>query len=117
MRRSSLPAMTLGRARKQYSQNIQKNRCQTTVAEPIWGNTSGTAPYRASGRLFRPRPGRLERTCHPALHSFHTCNTWTAEALRAVGLPVNAAGVVFAGQVLDQLPPLAEAPEQIQSGR
>jgi uncharacterized protein (TIGR02117 family) len=33
----------------------------------------------------------------------HTCNTWTAEALRAAGLPVNAAGVVFAGQVLDQL--------------
>ena len=34
----------------------------------------------------------------------HTCNTWTAEALRVAGLPVNAAGVVFAGQVLDQLP-------------
>jgi uncharacterized protein (TIGR02117 family) len=33
----------------------------------------------------------------------HTCNTWTAEALRAAGLPVSAAGVVFAGQVLDQL--------------
>jgi len=26
------------------------------------GNTSGTALYRGSGRLFRPRPGRLERT-------------------------------------------------------
>jgi uncharacterized protein (TIGR02117 family) len=34
----------------------------------------------------------------------HTCNTWTAEALRTAGLPVNAADVVFAGQVLDQLP-------------
>jgi uncharacterized protein (TIGR02117 family) len=33
----------------------------------------------------------------------HTCNTWTAEALHAAGLPVSAAGVVFAGQVLDQL--------------
>jgi uncharacterized protein (TIGR02117 family) len=33
----------------------------------------------------------------------HTCNTWTAEALSVAGLPVNAAGVVFAGQVLDQL--------------
>jgi uncharacterized protein (TIGR02117 family) len=48
----------------------------------------------------------------------HTCNTWTAEALRVVGLPVSAAGVVFAGQVLDQLPPLTEGtPEQIQRGR
>ena len=36
----------------------------------------------------------------------HTCNTWTAEALRAAGLPVNATGVVFSGQVLDQLPPI-----------
>jgi uncharacterized protein (TIGR02117 family) len=36
----------------------------------------------------------------------HTCNTWTAEALRAAGLPVNPADVVFSGQVLDQLPPI-----------
>jgi uncharacterized protein (TIGR02117 family) len=39
----------------------------------------------------------------------HTCNTWTAEALRVAGLPVSAAGVVFASQVLDQLPPILEA--------
>jgi uncharacterized protein (TIGR02117 family) len=38
----------------------------------------------------------------------HTCNTWTAEALRTAGLPVSAAGVVFSAQVLDQLPPLIE---------
>ena len=38
----------------------------------------------------------------------HTCNTWTAEALRAAGLPVTTSGVVFAGQVLDQLRPLLE---------
>ena len=36
----------------------------------------------------------------------HTCNTWTAEALQVAGLPVSAAGVVFAGQVLDQLTPI-----------
>lgn len=34
----------------------------------------------------------------------HTCNTWTAEALGVASLPVSAAGVVFAGQVLGQLP-------------
>ena len=39
----------------------------------------------------------------------HTCNTWTAEALQVAGLPVSPAGVVFAGQVLDQLPPILEA--------
>jgi uncharacterized protein (TIGR02117 family) len=38
----------------------------------------------------------------------HTCNTWTAEALRVAGLPVSTAGVVFANQVLDQVQPLLE---------
>ena len=33
------------------------------VAEPIWEKASGTALYRGSARLFRPRPGRLEQTC------------------------------------------------------
>jgi hypothetical protein len=42
----------------------------------------------------------------------HTCNTWTAEALGVAGLPVSAAGVVFASQVLDQVRPLAVATAQ-----
>jgi hypothetical protein len=33
----------------------------------------------------------------------NTCNTWTAEALHLAGLPVSAAGVIFAGQVVDQV--------------
>lgn len=33
----------------------------------------------------------------------HTCNTWTAQALRTAGVPVSAAGVVFADQLIDQL--------------
>ena len=36
----------------------------------------------------------------------HTCNTWTAEGLRVAGLSVSTAGVIFASQVLDQLPAL-----------
>jgi uncharacterized protein (TIGR02117 family) len=48
----------------------------------------------------------------------HTCDTWTAEALRVAGLPVSATGVVFAGQVLDQLPRILEmAREPIHSMR
>lgn len=31
--------------------------------------------------------------------AFHTCNTWGAEALRAVGFRVHSAGVIFAGQL------------------
>jgi uncharacterized protein (TIGR02117 family) len=48
----------------------------------------------------------------------HTCNTWTAEALRAAGLPVSETGVVFAGQVLDQLSPIIGSnAERIQTVR
>jgi uncharacterized protein (TIGR02117 family) len=48
----------------------------------------------------------------------HTCNTWTAEALRVAGLPVSATGVVFAGQVLDQLSAILKpTPDRIQSVR
>jgi hypothetical protein len=33
----------------------------------------------------------------------YTCNTWTAESLAVGGVPVTSAGVVFAGQLTDQL--------------
>jgi len=35
--------------------------------------------------------------------AFHTCNTWTAEALHVAGLPVSYHGVIFADQVWGQL--------------
>ena len=48
----------------------------------------------------------------------YTCNTWTAAALRVAGLPVSEAGVIFAGQVLDQVRPLAEAmPQDVRRER
>lgn len=50
----------------------------------------------------------------------HTCNTWTAEALHVAGLPVDAGGVVFAGQVLRQARPLAighDAPDSAGTQR
>lgn len=35
--------------------------------------------------------------------AFHTCNTWTAEALQVAGLPVSYHGVIFAAQLWRQL--------------
>jgi len=32
-----------------------------------------------------------------------TCNTWTAQALRAAGFPIDADGVITAGAVMDQI--------------
>jgi hypothetical protein len=58
----------------------------------------GTGPYPDS--VFYASTGTYNLS--------HTCNTWTAEALRVAGLPVRTAGVVFANQVLDQVQPLLE---------
>jgi len=41
----------------------------------------------------------------------NTCNTWTADALRVAGLPVSSNGVVFSGQVVDQVRHLATTPD------
>ena len=66
----------------------------------------GTGPYPQS--VFYASTGTYNLS--------HTCNTWTAEALRVAGLPMSAAGVVFAAQVLDQLTPLlAPITESTQS--
>jgi uncharacterized protein (TIGR02117 family) len=43
----------------------------------------------------------------------NTCNTWTAQALNVAGLPVSAAGVVFAGQVADGIRGLAIPASQL----
>ena len=61
------------------------------------------APIRAG---VGPYPQSMFYAASGTYDASNTCNTWTAEALRAAGLPVTAAGVVFAGQLLNQLPPL-----------
>ena len=55
------------------------------------------APGPYDGSLFYASPTQYDL--------FDTCNTWTARGLRAAGLPVSAAGVVTASQVIDQLAP------------
>lgn len=48
-------------------------------------------------------PGSVFYAATGTYSASYTCNTWTAEALRAGGVPVTAAGVVFASEVTDQL--------------
>jgi len=50
-----------------------------------------------------PAPGSVFYAATGTYSSSYTCNTWTAEGLRVAGAPVNPAGVVFAGQLTDQL--------------
>ncbi len=56
-----------------------------------------------------PYPGSAFYVAAGTYDLGHTCNTWTAEALDAAGLPVHGAGVVFAGEVVEQLRGLAWA--------
>jgi uncharacterized protein (TIGR02117 family) len=50
-----------------------------------------------------PDPGSIFFAATGTYDVSHTCNTWTAGALRAAGVPVSADGVVFADQLLYQL--------------
>jgi hypothetical protein len=54
-----------------------------------------------------PYPHSLFYAATGTYDASDTCNTWTAGALRAAGLPVTPEGVVFASQLLAQLPPPA----------
>jgi len=53
---------------------------------------AGNGPY--PGSLYFASPGTYS--------AIYTCNTWTADALRAAGLPVEGDGVLFAAQVMNR---------------
>lgn len=50
-----------------------------------------------------PEPGSAFYAATGTYSASYTCNTWIAESLRAGGIPVTPAGVVFTNQVIDQL--------------
>jgi len=54
-----------------------------------------------------PYPGSLFYASAETYSGVYTCNTWTAEALQIAGLPVHAAGVLFADDVANQARPIA----------
>lgn len=58
-----------------------------------------------------PYPGSLFYAATETYSGTFTCNTWTAEGLQATGLPVHAAGVVFAADVDDQARRIAGEPQ------
>lgn len=47
-----------------------------------------------------PYPGSVFYAARDIYDGLFTCNTWTAETLRAGGLPIPSAGVLFSGQVM-----------------
>ena len=67
----------------------------------------------AAGRPVPAHPGPLQDSLfYDASRGYsllYTCNTWTVEALRHAGLPVEPAGVVLTRAVLAQLPAIPGA--------
>ena len=62
------------------------------------GSGSGLEPYAAG-----PYEDSLYFAATPRYSAFHTCNTWTAQSLRAAALPIHSVGVIFAGQLWSQV--------------
>lgn len=65
----------------------------------------------ADGTVLRldegPYPGSLFYASYETYDAFHTCNTWTARLLHEAGIPVDSRGVLFAGQVMQQVAQIA----------
>ncbi|HEU0117929.1 MAG TPA: DUF2459 domain-containing protein [Alphaproteobacteria bacterium] len=79
------------------------------LAEYVW---SDLAKDDAGKLVFLSRSSDPDGLFYGAVSEynlFHTCNTWTADALEKAGLPVSGDSVVFSGQVMDQVEEAAEA--------
>lgn len=66
----------------------------------IWKDMSRAGRGPAVRIAAGPYPGSAFYAATATYDAFHTCNTWTAEALQAAGLPVSPAGVLFAAQLM-----------------
>jgi uncharacterized protein (TIGR02117 family) len=73
------------------------------MAELIWRALEKTADGSAYRLADGPYPGSAFYASNETYDAFHTCNTWTALLLRDGGLPVDPHGVLFAGQVMQQV--------------
>ncbi len=77
------------------------------MAELIWRALEKTADGSAYRLADGPYPGSTFYASNETYDAFHTCNTWTALLLRSGGLPINPDGVLFTGQVMQQVAQIA----------
>jgi uncharacterized protein (TIGR02117 family) len=78
-----------------------------TMADLLWRALEKTADGSVHRLADGPYPGSAFYASNETYDAFHTCNTWTALLLHDGGLPVNPHGVLFAGQVMDQVAQIA----------
>src|SRR5205823_10778951 len=68
--------------------------CALPISKELAKDPGGRPHRIAAG----PYPQSLFYAATGTYDAMHTCNTWTAEGLQIAGLPVSAAGIVFADQ-------------------
>jgi hypothetical protein len=69
----------------------------------VWFSLEQRPPGTVRPYLPGKLPGNVYYSATWTYYGFYTCNTWTAEALHTAGLPVRSGGVLFAGQVWEQV--------------
>lgn len=81
------------------------------IVQFIWNDFARNPADRPRLLADGPYPGSLFYFSVGTYDALYTCNTWTAEALRAGGVPVRAFGTVFSSQVMDQVRELSSVSE------
>jgi uncharacterized protein (TIGR02117 family) len=69
------------------------------VRNAMRDNPAGTPEFVGDG----PYPGSAFYASTHTYDGLFTCNTWTAQGLRAAGVPVTSGGVLFASEVMGQV--------------
>jgi hypothetical protein len=81
----------------------------------IW-NTLDTRSGPLTAYASGPYPGSVYFAASTKYSALRTCNTWVAQALRASGLRIHSAGVLFAGQVWSRVRRLQRAQSAPSTG-
>jgi uncharacterized protein (TIGR02117 family) len=75
----------------------------TSLSNFIWDDLAKDKDGKPTVVARSKNPDGLFYAAESRYNMFHTCNTWTADALQDAGLPVSGNGVVFAGGVMSQV--------------
>jgi hypothetical protein len=80
----------------------------------IWSSLQPGADGSVSPYLHGTYADNIYYASSKTYYGFYTCNTWTAEALQAGGFPVHSGGVLFSGQVWEQVQTLRPAGDSVE---
>ena len=73
------------------------------LSEFIWQDLVKNASGEPEEIAASTNPVGLFYDAKSEYNPFHTCNTWSVEALHAAGLPISSAGVIFSGQAMSSI--------------